>query len=111
MKKNMVYTSIALTTLGLLPISGRSEVMLEEVAVTAQRRAENLQGVNLAILAFTQYTLDRMGANNVERLGLVTPGLEYGQIGLGNAITIRGSGRAQFEASQDGVELHPKLTH
>ena len=76
---------------------------LEEVIVTAQRRAQDLQDIDLAVTAFTQTEMDRMGANNVERLSLVTPGLEYGQFGSGNAITIRGLGRANFEANTDGA--------
>ncbi len=52
--------------------------VLEEVIVTAQRRQENLQNISLAITAFTQAALDRMGANGIDRIDLLTPGLEFG---------------------------------
>ena len=77
--------------------------VLEEIIITAQRRAENLQDVNLAISAFTQHDLDRMGANNIERLDLLTPGFEWGQFGSGPRLSIRGLGRANFEANTDGA--------
>ena len=75
---------------------------LEEVIVTAQKREQSLQDVSLAVTAFTQEGMSRIGANNVERLDLLTPGLEWGQFGLGAKVSIRGQGVANFEANTDG---------
>jgi len=87
----------------VMPQVSRAQAVIEEITVTATRRAENLQDVNLAVSAFTQSQLDRMGVNNVERLGLVTPGLEFGMYGAGTTITIRGLGRpGGFEINTDG---------
>ena len=80
-----------------------AEAALEEVIVTATRRVVNLQEVDLAISAFTAADLDRMGVNNIERLDLLTPGFEYGAFGAGNALTIRGLGRPNFEANTPGA--------
>ncbi|NKB38961.1 MAG: TonB-dependent receptor plug domain-containing protein [Gammaproteobacteria bacterium] len=75
---------------------------LEEVIVTAQKREQSLQDVSLAVTAFSQDYMDRIGANNAERLDLLTPGMEWGQFGLGAKVSIRGQGVANFEANTDG---------
>ena len=75
--------------------------ILEEIIVTAQRRQENLQKISLAITAFTQTALDRMGAIGIDRIDLLTPGLEYGQFGSGTRLSIRGMGSSSLEATVD----------
>ena len=75
--------------------------VLEEIVVTAQKRSENVQRVPLAVSAFTQERLDKIGADNIERLGALTPGLEWGQYGLGANVSIRGQSPANFEANTD----------
>ncbi len=76
---------------------------LDEIIVTATRRELNLQDVSLAVTAFTQADLDRAGILNVERMDLLTPGLMIGSFGAGNAITIRGLGRPNFESNTPGA--------
>jgi iron complex outermembrane recepter protein len=46
---------------------------LEEVIVTAQYRAENLQDTGIAITAVSGERLEEQGIQNVEDLGLVIP--------------------------------------
>ncbi len=75
---------------------------LEEVLVTATKRSENLQLVPLPVTAFTQDRLNRIGANNVERLDALTPGLEWGQFGMSTKVSIRGQSTANSEANTDG---------
>ncbi len=76
--------------------------VLEEIIVTAQKREANLQMVPLAVSAFTQDRLTRIGANNVERLGALTPGFEWGQFGMSTKVSIRGQSTASSEANTDG---------
>lgn len=82
-----------------LPVASKAQ--LEEITVTAQRREQGLQEVPLAVTAFNQEQLDRVGASDISRIDLVTPGLEFGQFGLGARPTIRGQGVANFEANTD----------
>ncbi len=72
------------------------------IIVTSQKREQNVQDVPLAITAFGEQQLEAVGANNIERLDAVTPGLEWGQFGLGARISVRGQGVANFEANTDG---------
>ena len=49
---------------------------LEVIQVTAQKRAENVQQVPIAITAFSSESIEKMGLVNVNDLGRITPGLE-----------------------------------
>ncbi len=49
---------------------------LEVIQVTAQKRSESVQEVPIAISAFSDEELGKIGANNINDLGLLTPGLE-----------------------------------
>lgn len=53
--------------------SQASGLALEEVAVTAQRRAESLQDVAIAIQAFDQNALSQNGVDSAQDLDLLTP--------------------------------------
>ena len=69
----------------------QSAVYLEEVIVTAQRRAENLQEVPLSV---TSISGDSLIANDIQdagRLELVTPGLTFGRTGTFAMVSIRGA--------------------
>lgn len=68
---------------------------LEEIVVTAQRRAENLIRVPLSIQAVTGSTLQNQGITRVEQLQNTVPGLaiQYGQGGTFSPF-IRGVGNA-----------------
>ena len=80
---------------------------LEEIIVTAQKRSENQQRVPLAISAFTQEYLNKIGANNIERLDALTPGLEWGQFGHSAKISIRGLSLVNTESNADSsVAFH-----
>ena len=54
----------------------QEEQGLEVIQVTAQKRAENVQQVPIAISAFSSEAIEKMGLVNVNDLGRITPGLE-----------------------------------
>ena len=59
------------------PINTDSKLKgLEVIQVTAQKRAENVQQVPIAISAFSDAEINKLGLSNVNDLGLLTPGLE-----------------------------------
>ena len=49
---------------------------LEIIQVTAQKRSESVQEVPIAITAFSEAEIEKVGAANINDLGLLTPGLE-----------------------------------
>lgn len=66
---------------------------LEEIVVTAQRRAQNLQDVPIAVSTLTAETAQRMGVSGTESLQIATPGLVLNrQSGNGGSPFLRGVG-------------------
>lgn len=64
---------------------------LEEIIVTAQKRAENIQDVSLSIQAITAEGLGKAGITDVSRIELITPGLTFAFGGNDAKIAIRGA--------------------
>ena len=68
---------LLLTSLGVVttasPVAAQTRATLEEVIVTSQRRAENVQTVPIAISAFTQQDLADRGVTEVSQLQNFTP--------------------------------------
>lgn len=81
---------------------GNSSRLLEEVVVTAQKRAENAQDVPISLSAFSGEKLEAMGIDNAQDLQRITPGLVYstGPIQY-SLIYIRGIGTDVFIPSAD----------
>ena len=79
----------------------RANRFLEEVVVTAQKRAENAQDVPIAIAAFSEEKLDAFGIQSTADLPSITPGLTItGSAGF-NLIYLRGIGTSAFIPSFD----------
>ena len=64
---------------------------IEELVVTAEKRAQSLQDVPVAVTAFTSEKRDLIGINTIADMTNFTPGLEYNQGNDRN--TLRGVGR------------------
>jgi outer membrane receptor protein involved in Fe transport len=63
---------------------------LEEVTVTAQRRAENIESVPISIAAYTQADLDLRNISSLGDVAGETPGVNFRPVGYENWVTIRG---------------------
>jgi iron complex outermembrane recepter protein len=80
---------------------GRVSKGLEEIIVTAQRRAENIQEVPIAISAFDEEFLSNSGVTNTEELNFVTPGLNFTRQIAAAVIFMRGVGTDRTSAGID----------
>ena len=69
-----------------------TDVTLEEIVVTAQKRAENLQEVPIAISTISGDVLEQAGARSITALAEVTPGLQMETVQGSLAPRIRGVG-------------------
>lgn len=78
---------------------GQDTTMLEELVVTAQKRAENLQDVPVAISAFTDKQRDLLGINTAQDIAKFTPGMAY--VDFPNRIVLRGVGRVTNSLGSD----------
>ena len=68
----------------------RSASALEEIIVTAQRRAERLEDIPMAVIALNSDFLERSGITNIHDLGRVTPGVQINFGGANTQTAIRG---------------------
>ena len=68
-----------------------AENVIEEVVVTAERRAESVQDVSVSVTAFTEETLQLGGIDDVSRLELLVPGLNYAFAGNDAKFNVRGA--------------------
>jgi iron complex outermembrane recepter protein len=68
-------TAVYAQTAPPAPAAASSSDTLQEVVVTAERRAENVQTVPIAITAFTSDALQQRNLTSVNALGNLTPGV------------------------------------
>ncbi|MEP0201600.1 MAG: TonB-dependent receptor [Halioglobus sp.] len=81
----------ASTTLGSMALHAQERATLEEVVVTAEKREESLQDVSISISAFNEQALQLGGIDDVSRLELLVPGLNYAFAGNDAKFNVRGA--------------------
>jgi iron complex outermembrane recepter protein len=90
-----------------------SDILVQEVVVSARKREESAQTVPISIAAFTNQTLEARGVTQIDQIAAFTPNLVYqnnASFGGSNnsaAIFIRGIGQPDFLGSiEPGVGLY-----
>jgi len=105
---SLIYT--ALLGLGSAPVQAEAGArgVLEEVVVTARRRAENLQDTPIAVSALGSDMLDKMGISDIEDVETLAPSLQFSQTNYkAPAIFIRGVGQRSGNPALDpGVGMY-----
>src|SRR6478752_5473550 len=77
----------------------------EEIIVTAQKRATNLQDVPFSVAALTNEDIEQSGATNIVELARNVPGLYITDLGPGQSqVAIRGISAGQVVRDQAGVK-------
>ena len=76
------------------PAAGKQAGGLEEVIVTAQKRAENLQDVSVSASALSGDMLKDKSVTRLDELQFAVPGLSITDAGLTQSVNIRGVGLA-----------------
>ncbi len=80
---------------------------LEQIVVTAERRAEDPQKMSVSVVAFSNEDLQDHGVQNVQNLQFLTPSLSFVDEGNVKFINIRGVGLNEGAPNQtDGVASH-----
>ncbi len=88
-------------------LSPVANAQLEEVVVTAQKRAESLQDVPVTLQAFSNDALEDFGIGDTQSLQYVTPGLVINNTGSTPAIYLRGVGtRLSFPGLEPSVATY-----
>ena len=76
---------------------------LEDIVVTAQKRAENLQDVPISVSAVTASSIAAKGINTLENLSTAMPGITLTRQSSATLIYIRGIGTTGGQAGQEGA--------
>jgi len=69
---------------------------LEEVVVTAQKRAQSVQDIPISVQAFSSNAINKLGANNLSDLSEAAPSLTLGGIGKGSQMWMGMRGVTDF---------------
>jgi iron complex outermembrane recepter protein len=98
------------------PAGTHDDSGIPNIVVTAEKRAEGVQNIPIAITAITGETLDKAGVTEVGDLVQLTPSLQFGTRSTNVFIAVRGIGQAgQDIGSQSGVTVAldgvPLLNH
>lgn len=89
--------SISLFALVAMLMPSTAFAQVDEIVVTAQKRAESLSDVPVAVTAYTAETLNALNINTADDLIDVTPGLQSAQQGGSNKnFFLRGIGTLDF---------------
>lgn len=83
--------------------AGHAAPQLEEVIVTAQKRAQNLQDVPVAVSAVTGEKIEAMGIGRLEELTAYTPGVSNTEAATGAFLYIRGVGSGGNKGFEQSV--------
>jgi len=79
--------------------------MLEEITVTATKRASTIQDLPFSINAMTEEDIRRAGAQNIEELSRYVAGLTIQNLGPGQSqVAIRGVSAGEVRRDQPGVK-------
>ena len=101
MRHLFIMLAAVWSTLGMISLAN-AEGPIEEVIVTAERRAESLQSVAVAVTAFTGEEMDAQGIVDIKGITERTPGFTMGTFNPGQPqFYIRGIGSNEDGAGGD----------
>jgi iron complex outermembrane receptor protein len=86
------------------PAADNSEGALEEIVVTAQKRAQNVQDVPIAITAFNSEQMAQLGITSAKDIQNVVPGVIFDSTssgGIATNLTVRGISQSDYSANQE----------
>ena len=94
---------VALSSIGSLAhaaaAAARSDNVIEELVITAEKREQSLQDVAVAVSAFTAAKRELVGIDSIQDMTNFTPGLQYNS--STDRISLRGVGRQTNVLSAD----------
>ncbi|MDO8863940.1 TonB-dependent receptor [Haliea sp. E1-2-M8] len=100
----------AMIALGTTPSTVSAQGVLEEVVVTATKRAEGVQDIPLSVTVFSQNDMDLRGFSNLQGIQEATPNLNFSVQSAGQnvaRVTLRGIGTETLVGGGDpGVAVH-----
>ncbi|MBT5485360.1 MAG: TonB-dependent receptor [Gammaproteobacteria bacterium] len=105
MKKQLYKSALAVFISGISASTAYAQSTLEEITVTAQRRAEDLQSVPVAVTSFNPEELDRLGVTDPQQMADFIPNVSIGdgtgRANVGAQFSIRGVNEARISPVLD----------
>ena len=95
----LIYAPPASAQSGSPPPQGGGSFAIDEVVVTAQRRAERAQDVPISVTALSARELERSGLASTEDLSSAIPGLTMSPGAARSFITLRGVGTTAYSTT------------
>lgn len=97
---------LLMSTTALLPAAALAEEVasmggLEQITVTAQRRAQSMQDVPIAVSAITSQALENMGVTGTAEISVAVPGLFLSKTSTAVQPFLRGVGTASLAPGND----------
>ena len=105
--RSALSLAIAASISGVVVAAENKAFVIEEVVVTAQKKAESMQDTPIAITAFTGESLEKMGIQNAADVGNYTPNATITP-SLGSKFNIRMNIRGQTTA-EPSLTIDPKV--
>ncbi len=105
--KSVVVAAASGVAIAMLAVPAQAQRAIEEVVVTATKRAESVQEIPLAVTALGSDMLEERGITDIASMAASVPGLHFGQSGNNTRITVRGIGTENTTVTGDpGVAFH-----
>lgn len=107
MRASITRVPLLAALLSLLSVNAITAAEIEEIIVTAQKRAESLQDIPVTISAFGEQRLQDSGFDSFSDLTMMSPSMQVGNFGPVTFVNMRGIGNENTTAGGDpGVALH-----
>jgi len=102
--------AIVASAAGFSPASDAQEPVerraLEEIIVTAQKRAENLQEVPLSVATLSGEKLEAAGVDDLGDLMVHMPSLHFNETGMSTQVRVRGIGSDNSQGFEQSVGMY-----
>lgn len=98
-----IKKGVVLIPLALSLVAGISHAELEEILVTATKRAESIQDVPVSVSAVSADTMSKLGISDMEDLSLAVPNFEINSSGVIPNLYIRGLGGGLTHSIEQSV--------
>lgn len=103
---NRLATAVALTAATLASTAVAQDFTLEEIIVTAQKRAQSLQDVPISVAAVSGEQISDIGITGLEELSLYTPNVNINQGKASPNLYIRGIGSGTNGGFEQSVGMY-----
>jgi outer membrane receptor protein involved in Fe transport len=105
MKSNKVFTRKLLATAVAVALPGAALAQLEEVVVTATKRAESVMDIPMSVQAVSGERLEAMAISELGDLATTIPNFSIGDGVTTNLITMRGMGSGEDRSFEQSVSM------